>query len=133
MERLQVLLYDTSCSARLLYYYAHSCVESHEQLCPKFLQFKDAMRMYNEVVDMIRMQRSMEEREEAVREREEPNEGGRVVTEGSSGVNIDEARAAAEAEDRTEGQIAEARGYISDIQMATLQIGAYLAAEDSEL
>jgi len=82
---------------------------------------------------MIRMQKSMEEREEAGRDRVEPNEGGRVVIEGSSGVNTDEARAAAEAEDRINDQFAEARGYISDIQMATLQIGAYLAAEDGKV
>jgi len=134
MERLQILLYDTSCSARLLYYHAHSCVEAHEQLCPKYLQFKDAMRMYNEVVGMIRMQRTMEGREETAGEREERNEGGRVVTEDRSAqCGSDQARVATEAEDRIGGQIAEARSYISDIELAILQISAYLAAEDSKL
>jgi len=134
MERLQILLYDTSCSARLLYYHAHSCVEAHEQLCPKFLQYRDAMRMYNEVVGMIRMQRTLEGREEEAEERGEQDEGGRVATETECvrrGTN--EVRVASEAEDRIGGQIAEARSFLSDIESSILQISAYLAAENSEL
>jgi len=134
MERLQILLYDTSCSARLLFYHAHSCVEAHEQLCPKFVQYREAMRMYNEVVGMIRLQRDLERREETAEEREERNEGGGVVTETESvqsGSN--EAGVASEAEDRVGGQIGEARSFISDLESPILQISAYLAAENIEM
>jgi len=134
MERLQILLYDTSCNARLLYYHAHSCVEAHEQLCPKFLQYREAMRMYNEVVGMIRMQRTLEGREETAEEREERNEGGGVATETESvETGSNEARMASEAGVRIRGQIAEAQSFISDLESPILQISAYLAAENVEL
>jgi len=134
MERLQILLYDTSCNARLLYYHAHSCVEAHEQLCPKFLQYREAMRMYNEVVGMIRMQRTLEEREETTEEGEERIEGERVATETESvETGSVEARMASEVGIRIRGQIAEAQSFISDLESPILQISAYLAAENVEL
>jgi len=90
--------------------------------------------MYNEVVGMIRMQRTLEGREETAEERGERNEGGGVATETESvqsGSN--EARVASEAEDRIGVQIAEARSFISDLESPILQISAYLAAENVEL
>jgi len=134
MERLQILLYDTSCSTRLLYYHAYSCVEAHEQLCPRMLQYREARRMYDEVVAMIRIQRTLEEREETVEEEERRSEEERVATEtGNVRSGPNEARVASEAEDRIGGQIAEAQSFISDLELPILIISAYLRAEDGEI
>jgi len=133
MERLQTLLYDTSCSTRLLYYHAYSCGDAHVQPCPRMLQYREARRMYDEVVAMIEVQRTLDEREEAVEEEERPDEEGRVAAETEAvGSGPDEGRVASEAEDRIRRQIAEAQSFISDIELPTLIIGAYLGAESGE-
>jgi len=130
MERLQILLYDTSCSTRLLYYHAYSCGEAHVQPCPRMLQYREAKRMYDEVVAMIEVQRTLDEREEAVEEEERPNEEERVAAETEAGGSGPyEGRVASEAEDRIRRQIAEAQSFISDIELPSLIIGAYLRAE----
>jgi len=117
-----------------LYYHAYSCGEAHVQPCPRMMQYREARRMYDEVVAMIEIQRTLDEREEAVREEERQDEERRVTAETETvGAEADEGRVTSEAEERIRGQIAEAQKFISDIELPILVIGAYLRAEDGEL
>jgi len=69
--------------------------------------------MYDEVEAMIELQRTLDEREEAVEEEERPNEEERVAAETEAvGSGLDRGRVASEAEDRIRRQIAEAQSFI---------------------
>jgi len=133
MERLQTLLYDTSCSTKTMYYYAYSCREAHVQPCPRMLQYKEARRMYNEVVAMTEVQRTLDEQERVVKEERRLDEERRVAAEAEAvDSGSDESRIASEAEDKIRRQIEEAQSFISDIELPALIIGAFLNVESSE-
>jgi len=117
----------------ILYYHAYSCREAHVQPCPRMLQYEEARRMYDEVVAMTEVQRTLDEQERVVEEERRLDEERRVAAEAEAvDSGSDEDRIASEAEDRIRRQIDEAQSFISDIELPTLIIGAYLGVESSE-